>query len=171
MSISDWSSDVCSADLLRSSRPCRRNPCIRGRGARPAPRSNPCGYISRAVAFAGGFPHAGEGKVALDAIPVAPCLEEVRIFDRATAIDGQPEGGVIDIPLIVKISRCALGKELVNRGRLFAHGGPPAIFGLLCHIEARRASIHDFLDEGGRVDGLMREGEVRVGAATAIAHR
>src|SRR3546814_9751107 len=105
MSISDWSSDVCSADLLRSSRPCRRNPCIRGRGARPAPRSNPCGYISRAVAFAGGFPHAGEGKVALDAIPVAPCLEEVRIFDRATAIDGQPEGGVIDIPLIVKISR------------------------------------------------------------------
>src|SRR3546814_4632858 len=74
------------------------------------------------------------------------------------------------MPLIVKISRCALGKELVNRGRLFAHGGPPAIFGLLCHIEARRASIHDFLDEGGRVDGLMREGEVRVGAATAIAH-
>src|SRR3546814_8242317 len=105
----------------------------------------------------------------LDAIPVAPCLEEVRIFDRATAIDGQPEGGVIDIPLIVKISRCALGKELVNRGRLLAHGGPPAIFGLLCHIEARRASIHDLLDEGGRVDGPMREGQVRVGAATAIA--
>src|SRR3546814_16237541 len=106
----------------------------------------------------------------LDAIPVAPCLEEVRIFDRATAIDGQPEGGVIDIPLIVKISRCALGKELVNRGRLFAHGGPPAIFGLLCHIEDRRASINDFLYEVGRVDGLMRDVAVRVGEATPIAH-
>src|SRR3546814_12332107 len=105
----------------------------------------------------------------LDAIPVAPCLEEVRIFDRATAIDGQPEGGVIDIPLIVKISRCALGKELVNRRRLFAHGGPPAIFGLLCHLEARRASIHDFLAEGGRVDGLLREGAVRVDLQSGVS--
>src|SRR3546814_14801157 len=74
------------------------------------------------------------------------------------------------MPFLGELARWALGKELVMRGRFFGHGVSPAIFSLLGPSEARRASIHDFLDEGGRVDGLMREGEVRVGAATAIAH-